>query len=368
MDPRGLEGRQEGENAAPRSRDFFWDSIVLFVVAAILALTAIDVVAEFIRGSSVECFLPNDTDARLPNVLSYVNQICASSLPLAEYLPAAITIHAILILAPHYVWLNMYGAKLDFFFQLTSQLVRTRDKATGEYDPINYVISEQLESGFTGSYRPNWMYKSYLLKLSIQLMTAAVGFALMLWQFSDFEESFSCPSDLTDTENTKWPLAGRQVMCVFTSLRLLGRINTLYLILLVLAIVCLFGAIIWCLKLHVSELGVRNMAKFSFESSLPFSSYVPQLPVLAPRWWPAIGSFVYSVLSYIPYCSLRHNSVCNIQSDYDFLVVKLFRTEGGLAHILREVHALRLLRDMNATENARINILKRQLPHDGKKS
>ena len=38
------------------------------------------------------------------NVGEYVNEKCAASLPPGEYLPA---VHAILILAPHYIWLNL---------------------------------------------------------------------------------------------------------------------------------------------------------------------------------------------------------------------------------------------------------------------
>ena len=364
VDPKGLEGRQEGEPTAPRSRDFFWDSVVLFVVTAIVALTAIDVVAEFIRGSEVRCFLPNDT-SRLEAVQDYVNEICAGSLPPSRYLPAYIAIHAILILAPHYLWLNMFGADLDFFFQHVSQLVRTRDEKTGEYAKINYVISKQLEDAFISSYRSNWMYRLYLLKLIFQLVVSAIGFVIVVWVFTDFDESFTCPSKSSDTRRSNWPLPDEQVMCVFTSLHLLGQINLIYLILLALAIVCLIGAIIWCIKLHISELGTENLSSFSFQSSVPLNYYVPQLPISKFRFFRGLGDVAYGLLSYFPYISLR--SPYKIRSDYDFLVIKLFRTDGGLAHILREVHALQLLKEKNDEEYARINLLRRQLPYEGKK-
>ncbi|CAI7989929.1 hypothetical protein GBAR_LOCUS368, partial [Geodia barretti] len=48
------------------------------------------------------------------------------------------------------------------------------------------------------------------------------------------------------------------------------------------------------------------------------------------------------------------NSSYRIQTDYDFLLVKLFRTDGGLAQVLREVHLLRLLKDRNITELASV--------------
>jgi len=362
-DAKGLEGRQEGEPTAPRSRDFFWDSVVLFVVTAIVALTAIDVVAEFIRGSEVRCFLPNDT-SRLEAVQDYVNEICAGSLPPSRYLPAYIAIHAILILAPHYLWLNMFGADLDFFFQHVSQLVRTRDEKTGEYAKVNYVISKQLEDAFISSYRSNWMYRLYLLKLIFQLVVSAIGFVIVVWVFTDFDESFTCPSKSSDTRRSNWPLPDKQVMCVFTSLHLLGQINLTYLILLALAIVCLIGAIIWCIKLHISELGTENLASFSFQSSVPLNYYIPQLPISKFRVFRGLGDVAYGLLSYLPYISLR--SPYKIQSDYDFLVIKLFRTDGGLAHILREVHALRLLKEKNNNEYARINLLRRQMQYEGK--
>ena len=359
VDPKGLEGRQEGESTAPRSRDFFWDSVVLFVVTAIVALTAIDVVAEFIRGSVIQCFLPNDT-SNLEAVQDYVNEICAGSLPRTEYLPAYITIHAILILAPHYLWLNMFGANLDFFFQHVSQLVRTRDEKTGEYAKKNYIISEQLENAFN---RSNWMYYLYLLKLAFQFAVSVVGFGLVLGCFNDYREVFPCPANDNELESEYWPLQNQTVRCVFTSLRLLGSINVVYLVLLALAIVCLFVAFIWCIKLHISELAVENQAIFCFQTSIPLNHYTPQLPV--SRICPGLGNIAYGLLSYLPYISLR--SPYNIRSDYDFLVIKLFRTDGGLAHILREVHALRLLKEKNDEEYARINIFRRQMPYKGKK-
>ena len=65
----GVEGRQRaseeeeeddgGGGAALRPRDFFWDTVVLYVVGVILGLTAVDVVTEFVRGSEVRCYHPN---------------------------------------------------------------------------------------------------------------------------------------------------------------------------------------------------------------------------------------------------------------------------------------------------------------------
>ena len=341
-DAKGLEGRQEGKPTAPRSRDFFWDSLVVFVGTAILALTAIDAVAEFIRGSDIECFLPNSSFS-LGDVKDYVIKICAGSLPRTEYLPAYITIHAILILAPHYLWLNTFGANLDFFFQHVSQLVRTRDEKTGEYARKNYVISQQLEGAFN---RSNWMYYLYLVKLVFQFVVSIVGFVLVLRYLNDYREVFICPASDEELHSEYWPLQNQTVHCVFTSLRLLGQINVAYLILLAATFICLFGSMIWLVTAHPSKLGIKNVAKFSFQSGLPFKYHSPKL-------------FLRKWLSFCtPY---------NIRSDYDFLVIKLFRTDGGLAFVLREVHTLRLLKEENHLEYTRVNMYKRQLVYEGKR-
>ena len=358
IDPKGLEGREAGQSSAPRSRDFFWDSIVLFVVFAILTLTGIDVVAEFIRGSSVQCLLPENASASA----DYIKQICAGSLPRTEYFPVIITVHAILILAPHYIWLNMFGAKLDFFFQHVSLLVRTRDEKTGDYAKVNYIVSRQLEHAFKHS---NWMYYVYLFKLAIQFAVSAVGLAVVAKYYDDYQVTFRCSGDSVGSEY--WPLGSETVSCVFSSLRLLGQIRYFYYFFLSLGMACLLLAFFWCVSLHHSELGVENLAQFSFESTLPFTSYIPQLPLYSPTLCPPLWSFVHGLLSYLPYCSWTHSSDYNIQSDYDFLVVKLFRTEGGLAHILQEVHALRWLKEKNDEEYIRIRIFKRQLGDEEKK-
>ena len=358
-DAKGLEGRQEGEPTAPRSREFFWDSLVLFVVAAIVALTAIDAVAEFIRGSDIQCFLPNSSSS-LGDVKDYVIKICAGSLPRTEYLPAYITIHAILILAPHYLWLNTFGAKLDFFFQHVSQLVRTRDEKTGEYAKKNYVISQQLENAFN---RSNWMYYLYLIKLAFQFAVSVVGFVLVLRYLNNYREVFPCPANDDELESEYWPLQNQTVRCVFTSLRLLGQINVAYLILLAATFICLLVSMIWLVTAHPSELGIKNVANFSFQSGLSPKYHSPEPPTPLPS--SGLGAIAHTLLSSLQWFSFR--TLYNIQSDYDFLVIKLFRTEGGLAYVLREVHTLRLLKEENDLEYARVNIYKKQLNFEGKR-
>ena len=58
-DPQRLEGMSE---KTTKPREFFWDSISLYVVGVIIALAAIDVITEFLRGNSVACFSPSGKD------------------------------------------------------------------------------------------------------------------------------------------------------------------------------------------------------------------------------------------------------------------------------------------------------------------
>ena len=379
-DPKELEGRKEGQAPAPQSRDFFWDSITLYIVSAILALTAIDVVTEFIRGSEVQCYLPNETDSSIlaSSVQGYVNEFCTARLPSLQYLPALIAIHAIAILAPHYVWLNGYGADLDFFFQHVSKLIRTRNPKTGDYPPINYVVSKQLETAFSGSY---WMYWSYLFIVLLQLCLCVGGIVISpLWLFKADEQGvpFECPKDVNDTMGDNWPLpAYETVTCVVSSVHLLQKIWVVYLFLLAAAAFFLLLNMLKMAKWHKHELGNTNRAAFSFQTGMSYVHYKPQAsrtsfknahnallgkpssedkdpfscekPVTV---WRHLNFVLYSLLHFL----LHPFAPYSIGSDYDFLVIKLFRTDGGLAYVLREVHVLRILQMENSTDQARANI------------
>ena len=77
---------------------------------------------------------------------NYVNQICADIPLLARLLPAAITIHAILIIAPqgpHYLWHNAFGAKLDFSSSTStiSSERETRQPASIHKRTTSYLVN-----------------------------------------------------------------------------------------------------------------------------------------------------------------------------------------------------------------------------------
>ena len=284
-----------------------------------------------------------------------MNEKCAASLPLAEFLPSFIAIHAILILAPHYIWLNMYGADLDSFFHLVSRLSRTREPSTGDYPETNYTISKQLNVFSSGRHKSNFMYGLYALKLLAQIIITEAGFVVVFFIFSDFGETFTCPRDSDQVQSEDWPLS-TSIKCVFTSLRLLHKIWLIYIVLLQLAAVCLFGALVWLVNSHANELAHDKAANFSFQTCLPFYHYTPPFAIVVRfSRQCSISQTLYALLSFILPPSFGRNNSFFIKTDYDFLAVKLFRTDGGLAQVLREVHMSSLLKGENSVELARVS-------------
>jgi hypothetical protein len=110
-----LEGRKDsdGEGGTLTPRDFFWDSVALFVISAIVGLTVLDVITEFVRGSNVECYLPEGIGEVSQE---YINTFCSGNLPFTQYFLVYMIITGALIAIPHYLWLNHYRGNFEFFF------------------------------------------------------------------------------------------------------------------------------------------------------------------------------------------------------------------------------------------------------------
>ena len=354
-----LEGTLEEEAEKPlKLRDFFWDSIVLFVVSAIAGLTAIDAISEYIRGSEVVCFFsvgPNES--QISSINEYVNNFCSGSLPITEYFPAFILVHGILIAAPHYLWLNHFGGTLDFFTHLVSLLDRVQDEKTGKYPDKNFVIVEQLQTSFT-TYKRNSMFRLYIGKLILQWFLSMVGLGLAIAYFTEFDENFMCPRHFEDTSSRMWPLQGQQATCVFKSLRLLAWIRIAYILLLALVVLGLTWSLIWSFSTHPTELGYKTVAIFSFQSGLSPKYYVPRLPM--PK---RCRSFLFRFFTSVPWLPPGEP---RINTDLDLLMLKLFRTDGGLGYVLRELQILMEIKELNNNERRRLGLhLREQRSTDG---
>ncbi len=353
-DPQKLESRADGDNDALRPREFFWDSITLYVVSAIIGLAAIDLVTEFIRGSTVACYAPNSEDLS-EGQESYINNFCSGSVPMTEYFPAFIVVHGILIAIPHYLWLNHYGGSFDFFFRQASLLDRLRDEKTGEYSDKNRLIVQQLTLAFS-TYKQNWMFILYVLKLILQWVITVVGFGVAVWFFTDFDDTFYCPSDFEANATSSdefWPFPGARVRCVFTSLRLLEAIRLADVLLLALLILCFTWSFVWCAATHSTELGCSDVAKFVFQSGMRPEHYVPNYFL----WRCSCCKPCLKLFTSIPWFSYRGPF---ISTNLKFLVMKLFRTDSGLGFVFKELQVLQEVKALNDDDQRRVNLHKRQ--------
>ena len=354
-DAKKLEGRPEGEEGKFLPREFFWDSVALYVVSAIVGLAAIDVVTEFIRGSSVSCYAPSGV-AISEKQEEYINNFCSSSLPMTEYFPAFIVVHGILIAIPHYLWLNHYGGNFDFFFTQASLMDRTREEKTGEYSDKNWLIMHQLLQAFS-TYKQNWMYILYILKLILQWVISTVGFFVAVFYFTDFDDAFYCPRNLNSSSNADkfWPLDD-QVRCVFTSLRLYSTIRIADLLLLALLVLCYLWAIIWCASTHSTELGAERVAEFSFQSGISPEHYVHKFRLARLCCKPCKG-YIRKFFTSVP---SPFGPGPRIMTNLDFLVLKLFRTDSGLGHVFREMQILLHIKELDDDDQGRTQLHKAQ--------
>lgn len=326
-----LEGKSEEEESSIKPREFFWDNIVLFVVSTILGLAAIDVITEFLRGGNLTCFTPLGVDVSDAQA-AYINNFCSSFQPRGAYVPAFMVVHAVLITAPHYLWLSHYGGNFEYFFQLASKLNRLHEDQMGE-SADNLNIVQHLESTFT-LYRRKTIYTLYAIKLVVQLVWTIFGIAFAIGFFiASFDVNFECPPNFDNsTMNQFWPL-NEPVVCTFETLSLLRVLWLATVLLLFLVCFSLVWALIWCRSTHPTELGYKEVALFAFRSGFAPLYYVPKLPL----------NFLHQFFIALPYpsCSSKHTIV----TDLDFLVLRLYQTDSGLGHVFKEVLIRKKLKD-----------------------
>lgn len=322
----------EGKDATIKHRELFWDSVVLYLVSVILALSAVDVVLEFIRGSSVACNVPNGTSRE------YINNFCAGSVPITEFIPAFIFIHGLIIAMPHYLWAAHYGGYFDYFFSTVSLLDQMREENTGEYSTKNHKIVSKLESAYYNTYLQNMVFKLYRAKLVVQLVLAVSSVFLSIWLFTDFDMVFRCPRN-NFTADPLWPLP-EQVNCVFTSLKFLYWIRVADVILITLIFLSILRGLWWCASSHYKELSGQQVGIFTFQSGLDPNFYVPPVRIPSifhkspftclPKPLKRALLFIFTALS-------SRLGTPHISADIDFLLVKLYKTNAGTGHVFKDV-------------------------------
>ena len=320
-----------------KPREFFWDSIILYLVSVILALSAVDALTEFIRGTGVSCITSDSLDDGLRD---YINNYCAGSLPITEYVPAFIFIHGLAVSIPHFLWLATYGGQFDYFFSVVKNLDHFRDETTGGYSKKNTDLVRQLEQSFT-TFGRNSIFWLYFGKLGLQLVFALASLVLAVFYFTDFDVYFRCPRD-NNTDDQFWPLS-TDVMCVFTSLKLLFWIRIADIFLVCLIVCSILWGFWFCASGHPTELGSGKVAQFSFQSGIQSDFYVSHC-WYSPR---RLSGFLVRFFS-LPFTSPR------IATDMDFMLLKLFRTNAGFGKVVKDIQIE--LRTQNLIEQDRLAI------------
>ena len=330
-----------GDNSL-KYRDFFWDTIILYVVSVIVGLTAVDAISEYIRGSDVKCYNPDRTS--ISDFQDYINTRCAGSLPTLEYFPAFLVIHGVLLQIPHYLWINLYNSSFTYFFSKVGEIDFSSENllSTG-----NIAVLKQLENSFS-TYRQNSMFFLYKVKLWLQTLLAAAGLGVAAAFFNESNYVFLCPTDNDTLSFVAWPL-DNQVVCVFTSLRLISSIRIGYFFLLSLAILSLLFALMWTYASHPQELGAEYVARFVFETSLQPHHYVPKLKML-----PSVVR--RRLMKHALFATLPWLFGHKIETDLDFLLVMLFRTNSGVGQKLKELQIQRTIKELNDHENTIVSL------------
>ena len=304
-------------------KEFYWDQIVLIIASAILGLSLLDLLAEFFRGTGVQCYSPSVVDKEMftRDRAGYVNSYCNQSLPPSEYYTLFILVHGLAIVAPHYLWSSLFGGKFDYFFALVKDLNRLRNLETGRYDANNYEIVRKLEE----EYRHKTIYVTYVIKLLLQLLFSLASFVIGLFYFKHehFSSTFPCPANNSDntTLPDDWPL-DTAIYCVYSSLRYLSLVRYLDIVLVGVAVIVLLYGCFWCFIRHPDELGSKSIAKFVVSSCLLARYYVPK------PW-------------------LSHPFSPRVTNDIEFLLMRLYRTDAGHGKVFKEIQIQKEINQRN---------------------
>ena len=277
-------------------KPFFWDSIIFYLVSAILGLSVSGIIVEFLRPDQnvVSCFTELDNRAQY----TYINSYCHKYLPIAEYFSIALVLHAAALVVPHYLWKVYVSSKVDFFFSHAAKLETLRERDTGEYPHKNFSIVDYIHREFSGR---KIILTLYVAKLFIQFCLVAVSIAVSTIVFTDFEVTFECREDIQRSH-----LFGN-VTCAYARILFINVLRVADYVILSLAMVILGFGIYWCLlHRHSTELGHLATSQFCYDSCINSKFYKPR------KWY-------------------------RLKNDFHFLLASLYATNTGLGRVFKSV-------------------------------
>lgn len=312
--------------------EFVWDKIVITLMALAGLVAAFDNLERLLINSPVECFVPNGTSR---DQAAYINSFCYAFLPskayIPFYLPYFIVIGDSMVAATHYLWVLICQGKFRSFFGSIAELELHRNPKTGKYGHKTVQIFGAMEKAA----QSHWITILYLLKVFLQCVilfgaSAACVFALL----NTFEQDvilkpkthlFECPND--NFTNEKFWVLKTQVYCVHTPRQLLTSSIALMINILLFGIagMVLIGGLA---QLFFNQPSRRLMAK-------EIATFVFESPFLRENY-----NSGFSCPFVCPCTCLRTQAgcSCSIHSDFDFLIVVLFRSNSGKGRLLRDIH------------------------------
>ena len=257
--------------------DFYWDQMTFVLISAIFGLSFLVILTKFFSRSELQCYNFEMDNLTIFQV-GYINSYCHGSLFNAQFYLVFILVLAPIIIAPHYLWSDYFSSHFDSFFDMIKKLDCVRDVNTGEYDPLNFKLVNNLEESYCKSRR---IFHFYKLKLVLQLTITFVAliFNATYFKMKDFDNDFLCPKNCFSGSNSTnpakpncselggWPLK-EQVMCVCDSLIFLLFLYYAQYVLLGLAILVFITGLVWICSPHATELGAKKIAEFCFASCL----------------------------------------------------------------------------------------------------
>ena len=303
-------------NVEQKPREYFWDTIIIYVAFLILNLAAADFAIEFVRDNEIVCF-----SAANSSFIPEIRHLCATNVPSGAYISIFVVFHGLILLASHHLWRNSFEGSFRSFFRVVSKLKKRREYETGTYATMNINIVEDLEDKF----KSRIIFQNYILKLIFQLIWAIGGFIFAAaFFYQKFGPFFNCY-----TSENEWNI-NSDVTCVYEILTFLEILWILELVLLFIIGVTLIWALLWCFQSHPSELGSLPIATFSYHYGLSSKYYTTQTT-------PSHCNCVMRFLFYIaPVLERIIYGGPHIVTSLDFMVMKLFNTDRQLGYVFKE--------------------------------
>lgn len=325
-------------------RELYWDRIVIYLSTAIIALAGLDILTELLRGGSgVICLIPSQLNAT-DNEIAFANSFCGQSVPVTQFLPIIVLGQGVLIGAWHFFWKSSFSNELHLFLSYAQDLDKFGDDVTGDYLPKNQVIVAKMVGEFS-KYSRRGVFTWYQVKLFLQFFTTLGFFFFTLFFFTNFDVDFSCPDNVMDPS---WPFPGTQVICILSTLSLFSVVRIFDLALLGLVVLTLIWGILWTFSKHCYVLGARNIALFAFNSGISGDLFVSYSAIRNPsvfyrnvflkkgRIWRELKLRFFAP---------------RIETDLDFLLTLLYRTDSSLGQSFREGQVRADCQTMEEMEN-----------------